>query len=140
MTTSIDSNILIALWDKDDALNTLAQSALDSTFRHGNLVVSAPVYAELLAYPVRSEGFLDAFFRDSGIVVDWNLDEAVWRAAGLAFRSYSARRRGEREAGPRRILADFLIGSHAAHNGFALLTLDDRLFRAAFPRLSITAI
>jgi predicted nucleic acid-binding protein len=140
MTTSIDSNILIALWDKDDALNILAQSALDSAFRQTNLVVSAPVYAELLAYPVRSEGFLDSFFRDSGIVLDWNLDEAVWRAAGLAFRSYSARRSGERGAGPRRILADFLIGAHAAHNGFALLTLDDRLFRAAFPRLSLITV
>ncbi|HKO04584.1 MAG TPA: type II toxin-antitoxin system VapC family toxin [Candidatus Acidoferrales bacterium] len=140
MTTAIDSNVLVALWDKDDTLNTIAQSALNSAYQQANLVVSAPVYAELLAYPVRGEAFLDSFFRDSGILIDWRLDEAVWRVAGLAFRSYAARRRGERDAGPRRILADFLIGAHAAHNGFALLTLDDRLFRAAFPRLSLITV
>lgn len=140
MTTSLDSNILIALWDKDDALNKLAQSALDSALRKGSLVVSAPVYSELLAYPVRSEGFLDTFFRDSGIVVDWNLDEAVWRAAGVAFRAYAGRRTRGAEVRPRRILADFLIGAHAAHNGMALLTLDIRLFRVAFPRLPVIAV
>lgn len=69
--------------------------------------------------------------------MDWNLNESVWRAAGRAFEQYVARRRNRRDAGPRRILADFLIGAHASHNGFRLLTLDDRLYRAAFPRLVI---
>lgn len=140
MTTSLHSSILVAPWDKDDALNKLAQSALDSAFRRGSLVVSAPVYSELLAYPVRSERFLDAFFRDSGLTVDWNLDEAVWRAAGVAFRSYAGRRKGGGETRPRRTLADFLIGAHAARNGFALLTLDAGWLRAAFPRLARIAL
>ena len=30
MITAIDTNILVALWDKDDALNTLAQASLDA--------------------------------------------------------------------------------------------------------------
>lgn len=68
------------------------------------------------------------------IAVDWNLNEATWRAAGRAFQQYVARRRSQRDSGPRRILADFLIGAHALHRGFRLLTLDDRLYRAAFPR------
>jgi hypothetical protein len=29
------------------------------------------------------------------------------------------------------------IGAHAFQNGFRLLTLDDRVYRAAFPRLFI---
>jgi predicted nucleic acid-binding protein len=33
--------------------------------------------------------------------------------------------------------ADFLIGAHAFRNGLALLTFDARIYRAAFPRLSI---
>jgi predicted nucleic acid-binding protein len=33
--------------------------------------------------------------------------------------------------------ADFLIGAYAFRNGFTLLTFDDRIYRVAFPRLSI---
>ena len=39
-----------------------------------------------------------------------------------------------------RILADFLIGAHALRYGFRLLTLDDRLYRAPFPRHSIVSL
>jgi predicted nucleic acid-binding protein len=76
----------------------------------------------------------------TGIAVDWNLNEATWRAAGRAFQQHVARRRNQRDSGARRILADFLIGARALHNGFRLLTLDDRLYRAAFPRLVILRV
>lgn len=140
MTTAIDSNILIALWNQDDTLNTLARSALDAALGRGRLVIAAPVFAELLAAPSRHEAFLDAFCRDTGISVDWELNEAIWRIAGRAFRNYVARRRKQHDSGPRRILADFLIGAHAIQNGFRLLTLDDHLYSAAFPRLAIQTI
>lgn len=140
MITAIDSNVLIALWNEDDTLNTLARAALDGALGRGNLVIAAPVFAELLAAPSRTEDFLDAFFRDTGIDVDWSLSQAVWRSAGLAFHEYVARRGKQRDSGPRRILADFLIGAHAMQNGFRLLTLDNRLYRAAFPRLTIQTI
>jgi predicted nucleic acid-binding protein len=140
MTTSIDSNILVALWNEDDSLNIPARSALDASLSRGSLVLAAPVFAELLASPFRNESFLDSFCRETGISVDWNLDEAIWRTAGRAFQTYAARRRKQRGSGPRRILADFLIGAHALHRGFALLTLDDRLYRSAFPRLRILTI
>lgn len=137
MTTAIDSNILIALWNEDDALNTLARSALDAALSRGTLVIAAPVFAELLAAPSRNEAFLDSFCRETGIQVDWDLGEPIWRLAGRAFQQYVARRRSNRDSGPRRILADFVIGAHAMQNGFRLLTLDDRLYRAAFSRLAI---
>ena len=140
MTTAIDTNILIALWNDDDTLNTLARSALDSALGRGSLVIAAPVFAELLAAPSRNESFLDSFCKDTGISVDWYLNESIWRAAGRAFQHYVTRRRKQRDSHPRRILADFLIGAHAIQNGFRLLTLDDRLYRAAFPRLSIVSV
>jgi hypothetical protein len=55
MTTAIDSNILVALWNEDDSLNTLARSALDAALGRGGLVIAAPVFAELLAAPSRNE-------------------------------------------------------------------------------------
>jgi predicted nucleic acid-binding protein len=136
MTTVIDSNVFVALWDPIDALNRAAQSALDSALDRGRLVVPAPVFAELMAFPTRTEVFLDSFFRETGIEVDWRLEERVWRLAGRAFQSYVARRRAGGSS-PRRILADFLIGAYAAQKGHRLLTLDDGLYRAAFPELKI---
>lgn len=59
------------------------------------------------------------------------------RAAGRAFQAYALRRRSHGDSGPRRILADFVIGAHALDRDYDLLTMDDRLYRAAFPRLRI---
>ena len=140
MTTAIDSNILVALWNEDDSLNTLARSALDDAFGRGGLVIAAPVFAELLAAPSRNEAFLDSFCKETGISVDWNLGEAVWRTAGHAFQLYVHRRRKQAGSGHRRLLADFLIGAHAVENGFRLLTMDHRLYRAAFPHLPIVTV
>ncbi|MGA2429403.1 MAG: type II toxin-antitoxin system VapC family toxin [Candidatus Acidiferrum sp.] len=140
MTTAIDTNVLVALWDSDNALNLAAQGALDAALDRGSLLISAPVFAELLAFPSRGEAFLDSFLRDTGIRVDWELNESIWRTAGHAFQVYAARRRKKRDEGPRRILADFLIGAHALRHAYTLLTLDAKLYRSAFPHLRITAI
>ena len=78
-----------------------------------------------MALPGRTDSFLDTFFEDTGVVVDWSLDKRVWRVAGRAFQMYAERRRKQRGPGPRRILADFLIGAYAASHGLSLLTLDE---------------
>jgi predicted nucleic acid-binding protein len=140
MTTAIDSNIFVAFWDGNDALNSLVQSALNAAWNRGSLVIAAPVYAELLAFPTRSEAFLDTFLEETGIAVDWEMDEAIWRMAGRVFQSYAARRRRHRDSGPRWILADFLIGAHALRRGYRLITLDSGLYKTAFPRLTIVAV
>ena len=137
MTTAVDTNVVIALWDKDSALSLAAQTALDRAFNRGTLVAAAPVFAELIAAPGRSEAFVSSFFEETGIGVDWELPEQVWRSAGRAFQAYAERRRKQRDAGARRILADFIIGAHASVNGCRLLTLDDRLYRSSFPTLAI---
>jgi predicted nucleic acid-binding protein len=140
MTTAIDTNIFVALWDADLATTSAARTALETSYRRGNLIVAAPVFAELIAAPRRTENFVGAFFADSGIAIDWELGERVWRSAGNAFRSYAERRRKHRDFGARRILADFLIGAHAAEHDYQLLTADVRLYRAAFPTLKIETI
>ena len=137
MTTAIDTNVIVALWDPDSALSAAAQAALDAAIQRGPLVVAAPVFVELMAAPGRNEDFLDRFFQDTSILVDWNLDKAIWRLAGRAFQAHASRRRRRRDTGPRRILADFLIGAHALRRGHRLLTLDDRVFSTAFPRLTV---
>jgi len=140
MTTAINTNVIVALWDRDPNLSSAAQSALDAALGRGTLVTTGTVFAELMAAPGRSESFLDSFFRETGINVAWALDESVWRTAGRAFQGYAARRRKQRDAGPRRILADFLIGAHALEGGHSLLTLDDHLYRTAFPHLTVVRV
>lgn len=137
MTTAVDTNVVVALWDRDPGLSLAAQNALEAAFRRGNLVAAAPVFAELLAAPGRTEAFVGSFFEETGIAVDWELEERVWRLAGRAFQTYAERRRRHQDRGARRILADFLIGAHALSHGYRLLTLDDRIYRASFPTLAI---
>ena len=140
MTTALDTNVVVAYWGPDPSLNLAVQAALESAFGHGNVTVAAPVFAELIAAPGRTENFVNGFFEDTGIVVDWDLGEAIWRSASRAFRGYAERRRKHRDLSPRRILADFLIGAHAAAHGHRLLTLDERLYRAAFPTLTVETV
>jgi predicted nucleic acid-binding protein len=140
MTTAIDTNVIVALWNEDDALNRAAQRALEAAQEGGGLVICGAVYAELLAAPGRGVTFVDGFCAETGIGVEWELGEKVWRAAGVAFQSYVARRRKQKGEEPRRILADFLIGAHALLSGYKLLTLDGRMYRASFPRLMIVEL
>jgi len=140
MTTAIDTNVIVALWADDPDLSLAAESALEAAYRRGSLVVSAPVFAELIAAPGRTENFVTAMLEENGIAIDWELNEPVWRAAGRAFQTYAERRRQQGEAGPRRLLADFLIGAHAMVRRYRLLSLDERLYRAAFPALRLETI
>jgi len=140
MTTAIDTNVVVALWDKDPTLSMAAQTALEAAFNRGSLVVSAPVFAELMAAPGRTETFVSSFLEETGIAIDWDLGETVWRSAGRAFQGYAERRRKQPDAVGRRILADFLIGAHAQTRSYRLLTLDERLYKAAFPTLTIEIV
>jgi predicted nucleic acid-binding protein len=137
MTTSIDSNLISALWNSQDSGNVAAAKMLGQTRKQGNLVVVGPVYSELMAGPLRDEAALDEFFAETGIFIDWGVDEEIWREAGRAFRGYAQRRIRSRGGPPRRILVDFVVGAHAALRGYTLLTLDRRLYAAAFPKLRI---
>ena len=137
MTTAVDTNVVVALWDLDPVLNSAAQSALDSALARGGIVIAAPVFAKLTACPGCNQAFLDTFCRDAGIAIDRNVDEGTWRIAGRAFQAYAARWKRQGAPDPRRTLADLVIGAHALHRGHRLLTLDDRLYRAAFPGLRI---
>jgi predicted nucleic acid-binding protein len=140
MTTSVDTNVIVALWDQDPTVSASAQRALDSALGQGSLVLSAPVFAELMAAPGRTEAFVDKFCSETAMRIEFDLNEEVWRLAGRAFQAYASRRRKQRDPGPRRILADFLIGAQAIHLGYHLLTLDDTLYHTAFPSLNVITI
>ena len=110
---------------------------LFSAWQAGGLVVCAPVYAELLAYPGATKNFVEAFLRDTDIEVQ-TISLEIWTLAGEAFSAYAERRRKNRAGQSRRLLVDFVVGAHALLTTERLLTLDPKRYRTAYPELELT--
>lgn len=136
MLSAIDTNIISALWSKEPASKEVA-SLLFKCKSEGGLVIAAPVYAELLAYPKASKVFLDTFLQATTIQVNFDLNEKVWQNAGDAFAVYATRRRAHIKEHPKRLLVDFLIGAHALTEADRLLTLDKNRYQTSFPGLTM---
>jgi predicted nucleic acid-binding protein len=136
MRTALDTNVISALWSAEP-LSAEIEAVLARSDRAGGLTIAAPVYAELLAYPGATAAFVDDFLSSTRVSVDFRLDEALWRQAGLRFAKYAARRRASPAGAPRRLLADFIIGAHALLRADRLLTLDAIRYAQDFPELTI---
>jgi len=133
----VDTNVFSALFSGDPGSAPEARIALEAAAGRGQIAVSPAVYAELAAG--RSHEVVDEFFSAKGIEVNWQLGARVWREAGTRYGRYARDRRQRGNAGPRRILADFLIGAHALQAADALLTSDVRIFASYFPELHIVS-
>jgi hypothetical protein len=136
MRTAIDTNILAALFSDEPGASEAA-ALLGQASREGGLVIAAPVFAELRADPRASEGFLDDFLAGTGVVVDFVLEESLWREAGRRFALYAKRRRKSGGGHPKRLLVDFLIGAHAELLADRLLTFDRDRYARDFPQLRL---
>jgi predicted nucleic acid-binding protein len=134
MRTAIDTNVLSALWSGEPASQGIAE-LLGRAGDEGGLVICAPVYVELLAYPRVTRTFVEQFLATTRIVTDFLLDEAVWRESGAAYAAYAQRRRQSKDGPSKRLLVDFIVGAHASLKADRLLTLDAARYRTAFPKL-----
>jgi|SRR5689334_5843553 len=126
MRTAIDTNVLFALWS-GEPLASLVSEVLDQAAGSGGLVVCAAVYAKL--------DFVDGFLSTTGISIDFDLGEPVWRAASVRFAKYASRRRVSRGGSAKRLLADFIVGAHALIRSDRLFTLDPSRYARDFPEL-----
>ena len=136
MRTALDTNVLSALWSSEPEASQIARR-LERAYAEGGLVISAPVYAELLAHPSATVSFVDQFLANAGIVVDFDLTEEVWRLAAKGFASYAERRRSGKAESPKRLLVDFVIAAHALQAADCLMTLDKAPYSQDFPKLRI---
>jgi predicted nucleic acid-binding protein len=134
--TAVDTNVFSALWSAEPAASAMA-SLLGDSRKLGGLVICAPVYAELLAHPKVDQNFVDSFLIDTGVAVDFALEESVWRGAASAFAAHASRRRSQHRDQPRCLLVDFIIGAHATEKSDRLLTLDASRYRTDFPDLAL---
>lgn len=135
MRSAVDTNVISALWSGEGTAGQMA-ALLGQARSEGGLVVCAPVYAELLAHPKAKPGFVDGFLARTDVLVEFDLDEAIWREAARGFAAY-ARRRREAATGPKRLLVDFIVGAHAVRRADRLLTLDPTRYTRDFPRLPV---
>jgi len=136
MLSAIDTNVISALWSQEPAASRMA-ALLQSAREASGLVIAAPVFAELQAYPGATLPFIERFLNDTGIRVDFALSEGVWRQAGEAFAGYAQRRREAGGGQAKRLLVDFLVGAHAQAEADQLLTLDPDRYRLDFSKLRL---
>jgi predicted nucleic acid-binding protein len=136
LRTAIDTNVFSALWSSEPSADR-ATVKLGEAKMEGALIVSPVVFAELLAYPGATEAFVRGFLAATGVSIDYKLEETVWIETGRRFARQAVRRRKATGEGPRRLLADFLIGAHALVQAERLLTLDPKFYRQDFPELRL---
>lgn len=136
MRTAIDSNVISAIWSGESTGREMV-TKMGLAAEQGALLVCSAVFAELLAYPGATPEFVDRFLATTGIAVDYHLEPTVWLEAGIRFARYAIRRRQSSVSGPRRILADYLIGSHALIQADCLMTLDPRVYQLDYPEIRL---
>src|SRR5437764_723786 len=126
MRTALDTNILSALWSGEREAERIS-IFLGEARSHGGLVICATVFVELLADPSITQ-VVEPFLKEAGIVVDFDLDATVWRQTAESFAAYAQRRRRSGGDSPKRLLVDFIVGSHALFRADRLMTLDARRY------------
>lgn len=126
----VDSNVILDVFTEDSRWFSWSSAALEHAANESRLVISPIIYGEISIRFDRIEDLDDALppamFEREAIPF-----EAAF-LAGKAFAAY--RRRSGVKTSP---LPDFLIGAHAAIQGYRVLTRDVTRYRTYFPKLAL---
>ena len=124
MITAVDTNILIDIASADAEHGPSSRAALESCSLYGSLIVSSEVVAEFASGCVTAEQAIDIM--------------KALRIEYIDIGENHAAKAGEvrgRKSGGARIIADYLIGMHAAVHAVQLLTRD-----AGFKRMNVPGL
>ena len=130
MITAIDTSVLLDVFVADADFGEASAHMLRQCRTEGRLVACEVVWAEVAgAFPTPTDAHraLDVLHVEFA-----PLDADGALAAGAAWNAYR-RRAGKRD----RVIADFLIGAHAATHSDRLLTRDRGFYRSYFAELAV---
>lgn len=128
----VDTNVLVDVLQDDPQWADWSIAQMRAQSRLHALVINAVIYAEVSLSFSTIEALDEAV-----LMLGLELREMPRPALFLAAKAHlQYRRQGGRKD---RVLPDFLIGAHAAVEGWPLLTRDARRFRTYFPTLEVLA-
>lgn len=127
----VDTNVLIDVLEDDPPWADWSINQLRTQAQIHPLVINPIIYAELSLAFTTFEA-LDAVLDKLGFALREVPRPALF-LAGKAFARY--RKAGGSKTG---VLPDFLIGAHAAVEGWTLLTRDAQRYRTYFPSVELS--
>ena len=130
MITAVDTSVLIDVFGADARFGAPSANALRLSLNEGAVVACDVVWSETRGAFASDEAFLQAL-RALGIGFS-ALTEPAATLAGVTWKKYRAGG-GKRE----RVIADFLIGAHAASQCDRLLTRDRGYYKKYFSGLAV---
>jgi predicted nucleic acid-binding protein len=129
MKTALDSSVILDVVANDPQWADASERAIKEAYSLGQLVVCECVIAEIT--PAFALGDLETFLLAWKIRhIPFTLESAA--AAGEMYRSYLLR-----GVAAKRVIPDFLIGSHAMHHADRLLARDRGYYRDYFTNLKV---
>ena len=130
MITAVDTSVLIDVFGADPRFGAPSANAPCVCFNEGAVAASSVVWGETRAAFSSDEDFLRAL-RTLGVGFSAQTEQAA-TLAGTAWKKYRAGG-GKRD----RVIADFLIGAHAASQCDRLLTRDRGYYKKYFGGLVV---
>ena len=135
MRTALDTNILSPVLSGAPESEQIIVQLL-TVRSEGALVISGPVFVELSAVPGINFERTEEILREISVAIDFDLGEDIWRLAANRFSAYASRRRSG-GGQTKRLLADFVIASHALLQADRLMTRDASRYAQDFPNLRL---